>query len=166
MGGSRRWQVLAIETSLMPQIDHKHGDRPIFETIAILEYLTALYDPEGRISYKLDKQPDLWTEQQSWLAWAQGGLGASALASCTLTSGRADAGVRCDPVGSADPRSQSNHCPQLRPLSSADQRSLPLRAGEVRLSLCCSADATGSRTASSAVRRNASKVLSDSRRRR
>jgi len=56
-------------------VDHKHGDRAIFETVAILQYLTALYDPEGRISYKLETEPDLWTEQQSWLAWAQGGLG-------------------------------------------------------------------------------------------
>ena len=69
-----RTSLLLIAPMTM-QVDHKHGDRAIFETVAILQYLTALYDPEGRISYKLETEPDLWTEQQSWLAWAQGGLG-------------------------------------------------------------------------------------------
>lgn len=86
----------AIDWPLTPQIDHKHGDRPVFETIAILEYLTALYDPEGRISYKLDKEPDLWTQQQSWLAWAQGGLGAhdSFWASANSEQGRCRGALR------------------------------------------------------------------------
>ncbi|KAI1486816.1 glutathione S-transferase [Biscogniauxia mediterranea] len=54
-------------------VDHDRGGFPVFEGIAILGYLTRLYDPEHKFSFPVDS--DDYTVAEEWIGWQHGGLG-------------------------------------------------------------------------------------------
>ncbi|KIJ44717.1 hypothetical protein M422DRAFT_167732, partial [Sphaerobolus stellatus SS14] len=56
-------------------VDHKNNDFPVFETSAILLYLTQHYDPVHKLSYDPVKEPNLYSEVLQWLCFAHGGIG-------------------------------------------------------------------------------------------
>ncbi|KAI5866244.1 glutathione S-transferase [Durotheca rogersii] len=54
-------------------VDHDRGGFAVFEGLAILGYLTRLYDPEHRFSFPVDSED--YTVCEEWMAWQHGGLG-------------------------------------------------------------------------------------------
>jgi glutathione S-transferase len=50
----------------------KDGDMRVFETCAIMLYLTDHYDKEGKLNYPSGSQE--YYEVLSWVMWQQGGL--------------------------------------------------------------------------------------------
>jgi len=56
-------------------IDHSRNDFVVFETAAILLYLTLHYDKEKKFVFGPDKDPDDWSELTQWIFFAHGGVG-------------------------------------------------------------------------------------------
>ncbi|RBQ73165.1 hypothetical protein FVER53590_03830 [Fusarium verticillioides] len=54
-------------------VDHDNNDLAVFEGNAILSYLTRKYDPEHKLSFKIDD--DDYTRAESWIGWQHGGIG-------------------------------------------------------------------------------------------
>lgn len=54
-------------------VDHDNNNFPVFEGLAILNYLARRYDPEHRFSFPVDS--DEYSEAEQWMAWQHGGLG-------------------------------------------------------------------------------------------
>ncbi|KAK4149597.1 hypothetical protein C8A00DRAFT_46818 [Chaetomidium leptoderma] len=54
-------------------VDHDRNGFAVFETLAILTYLTRHYDPDHHFSFPVDS--DDYSVAEQWLAWQQGGLG-------------------------------------------------------------------------------------------
>ncbi|KAI1298390.1 glutathione S-transferase II [Xylaria venustula] len=54
-------------------VDHDRGDFPVFEGLAILNYLTRRYDPENKFSFPVDSNE--YDETEIWMAWQHGGVG-------------------------------------------------------------------------------------------
>ncbi|PNP85835.1 hypothetical protein FNYG_00891 [Fusarium nygamai] len=54
-------------------VDHDNNDLAVFEGNAILSYLTRKYDPENKLSFKIDD--DDYTRAESWIGWQHGGIG-------------------------------------------------------------------------------------------
>ncbi|KAF7860832.1 hypothetical protein EAF04_008350 [Stromatinia cepivora] len=53
-------------------VDHDRNDFAVFETAAILTYMTRHYDPEHKFSFT---DPDDISRAEQWIAWQHGGLG-------------------------------------------------------------------------------------------
>ena len=69
------WYLEINPNGKIPTI--KHGDIPVFETSAILNYLAQVYDKDRQLSH--DQIADLkgWAREQSWLLFAVSGQGDS-----------------------------------------------------------------------------------------
>ncbi|KAI1499514.1 glutathione S-transferase [Biscogniauxia marginata] len=68
------WFIAINPNGRIPAIvDHDRGGFPVFEGIAILGYLTRLYDPEHKFSFPVDS--DDYTVAEEWIGWQHGGLG-------------------------------------------------------------------------------------------
>ncbi|KAI5922789.1 glutathione S-transferase [Camillea tinctor] len=68
------WFIAINPNGRIPAIvDHDRGDFAVFEGIAILGYLTRLYDPENKFSFPVDS--DDYTVAEEWIGWQHGGLG-------------------------------------------------------------------------------------------
>ena len=65
------WYLAINPNGRIPAL--KDGDLRVFETGAIMLYLTDHYDPENKISYA--NGTPLYYEMLSWLMWQMGGLG-------------------------------------------------------------------------------------------
>jgi glutathione S-transferase len=48
---------------------------PVFESGAIMLYLTDKYDPEGKASYSREKDPQKYYEMLQWLFFQNAGVG-------------------------------------------------------------------------------------------
>lgn len=70
--GCQRWFLHMNPNGRLPAITD--GPFRVFESGAILVYLTQKYDTSHKISYSPDDLPG-YTEQLSWLFWQHGGLG-------------------------------------------------------------------------------------------
>ena len=67
------WYLAINPNGRIPAL--KVGDLRVFETCAIMLYLTDKHDPKHTISY--EHGSDLYYEMLSWIMWQQGGLGKS-----------------------------------------------------------------------------------------
>ena len=54
-------------------VDHNRNDFVVFETNAILAYLTRHYDPENKFNPAVETDDHSVVEQ--WVSWEHGGLG-------------------------------------------------------------------------------------------
>ncbi|KAK3381416.1 glutathione S-transferase [Podospora didyma] len=68
------WYTALNPNGRIPTIvDHNRGGFAVFETFAILSYLTRHYDPEHKFSFPIDS--DDYSVCEQWMAWQHGGLG-------------------------------------------------------------------------------------------
>lgn len=68
------WYTKICPNGRIPAIlDHNRGDFPVFEGLAILNYITKYYDPENKLSFPYES--DEYEVAQQWMAWQHGGLG-------------------------------------------------------------------------------------------
>ena len=65
------WYLAINPNGRIPAL--KDGSLRVFETCAIMLYLTDHYDPDNKISYPY-ATPEYY-EMMSWIMWQQGGLG-------------------------------------------------------------------------------------------
>lgn len=56
-------------------IDHSRNDFVVFETAAILLYLTLHYDKERKFVFGAGTDPDDWSVMMQWIFFAHGGVG-------------------------------------------------------------------------------------------
>jgi len=56
-------------------VDRNRNDFVVFETAAILLYLSQHYDKEKKLVFQADTQPDDWSEMLQWIFFAHGGVG-------------------------------------------------------------------------------------------
>jgi len=56
-------------------VDRSRNDFVVFETAAILLYLTLHYDKESKFVFRAPTQPDEWSEMMQWICFAHGGVG-------------------------------------------------------------------------------------------
>jgi glutathione S-transferase len=56
-------------------VDHKRGDFKVFESSAILLYLTQHYDPEYKFTFNSVKAADDYSEMLQWTFFGHGGIG-------------------------------------------------------------------------------------------
>ncbi|GJJ08755.1 hypothetical protein Clacol_002974 [Clathrus columnatus] len=68
-------EELGISCRIPAIVDHTNNDFYVFETSAILLYLTARFDKEHKISYDSIKESNLYSEELQWLFFAHGGIG-------------------------------------------------------------------------------------------
>ncbi|AEO69742.1 uncharacterized protein THITE_2120464 [Thermothielavioides terrestris NRRL 8126] len=67
------WYTALNPNGRIPTIvDHDRGGFAVFETTAILAYLTRHYDPDHKFSFPVDS--DDYSVCEQWLAWNHGGL--------------------------------------------------------------------------------------------
>ncbi|PFH45579.1 hypothetical protein AMATHDRAFT_71520, partial [Amanita thiersii Skay4041] len=56
-------------------LDKQRDDFPVFETSAVMLYLTERYDKDKVFTFDQVKEADAYSEMLQWLFWAHGGLG-------------------------------------------------------------------------------------------
>lgn len=68
------WYTALNPNGKVPAIvDHGNDRLPVFESSAILSYLSRMYDTERRLSF--DASSNEYTIAESWIAWQHGGVG-------------------------------------------------------------------------------------------
>lgn len=68
------WYTKICPNGRIPAIvDHERAGFPVFEGLAILNYLAKHYDPDHKLSFPYES--DEYEVAQQWMAWQHGGLG-------------------------------------------------------------------------------------------